>query len=225
MQPTTKKRLRTVIYSALICVAGVLAVGLVCFVLITRRPENYNPLDPPDDRQVSPYLTHHLATEFHNNLHRDRPFDLLITQPGLNDIIARGKWPRTLNGSTFSAPAVIFAPDRILLMGTVAKDGLDFVVTVNLVPRMDALGRLKLEITAVRAGALDITALAKNLTARIVNAQAHEIDRTQPLARVLSALVTSESFEPVLQFDGRKLRIDKVKVAEGTLRIGFAPVR
>jgi len=223
LQTKAKKRLQVVLcYTLGLCVFLFLA-GVVFLRLLTHRPKNYEPLAPIQDRQVSQYLTHELATSFYNNLHRGKPFDLVIEQAGINDIIARGKWPQHVNGLLFSAPAVVFVPDNVLLMGIVAVEGIEVVVTIVLRPEFDQSGRLRLQVASIRAGALNITVFAKRLAAEIFRQQASEIQTNQLLSKTLSALVVDEPFKPVLEIEGRKVHIEGIAVASGALTIRFAP--
>lgn len=209
-------------YALGLCVFLLLA-GLALFLLITHRPETYNPPAPIEDRQVSPYLTHELATSFHNNLQSGKSFDLVIEQAGLNDIIARGKWPQKLNGLIFSAPVVLFIPENVLLMGTVTIQDIEVVVTIGLQSEFDESGRLRLQVTTVRVGALDITIFAKQLAAEIFRQQASKIQGDELLGTILSSLIGDESFDPILEIEGRRLRIENITVTSERLTIRFAP--
>ena len=68
-----------IIVLAVVCVAGI--------YLLTHVPGEYQPLRPPPTDEVSPYLTHYLAPNFHNNIQLDEPFDVVAAQKGLNEII------------------------------------------------------------------------------------------------------------------------------------------
>ena len=97
-----------------------LALGIIILALLFYKPTRYRPPDnvPAGNNkdQISPYLTNELLPELYNRAQLDEPFDLDIIQKGINDTIARYKWPRESNGVVLSAPAVFFVPDSIVLM-------------------------------------------------------------------------------------------------------------
>lgn len=223
MKARTKKRLCIVLCCVAALCVFLFLTGLVCLVLIMHRPGSYDPPAPIDDRQVSPYLTHELAANFYNNLRRGEPFELVVEQEGINDIIARGKWPRRLDGLIFSAPAVAFLPGNVRLMGTVRIKQLEVVVTIVLRPELDDSGRLHLHVARVRAGSLDITAFARSLAAEILRQQTANMRKSELPGAILSALVNDESFEPVIKIEGKKVRIERITVAHEKLTIRFVP--
>ncbi|GAH89511.1 unnamed protein product, partial [marine sediment metagenome] len=100
-----------------------LAIAIVIFALLLHKPGRYKPPEYTDDKLVSPYLTNILGPAIHNGAQREEPFELVVTQKGINEIIAWSKWPKESEGVRFSAPVVFFVPDRIELMGTANMKG------------------------------------------------------------------------------------------------------
>jgi len=218
-----KKRLRTILlYAAGLCLVAVIA-GLGLLGLITRRPGNYHPPAPIDDGQVSPYLTHELAASFYNNLQHGKAFELKIEQEGINDIIARGNWPQQLDGMVFSAPAVVFSPGAVFVMGTVQSGRFTAVVTVKLKGQVDDSRRLRLQVKGVWAGVLNITPLAKAFAQEALRQQADKMPPDRFPGAILSALVNGESFDPVVQVDGKRVRIERITIEQQRLTIRFTP--
>jgi len=216
-----KSKFRTALQYTLGLCVFLFLLALSCFLLITHRPSGYVPTEQIKDKQVSSYLTHELAADFYNNLHRGEPFDLVVSQNGINDIIAHSGWPRQINNLLFSEPAVVFVPGKILLMGTVAVNDIDVIVTIVLRPEINDSGRLRLEVAGIRAGALNITVLAKNFVGRAFN-QA-KIKENEPVEAILSAILMDESLETVLEIEGTKVRIENIGVSRGKLTVRFAP--
>ena len=107
-----KKRKFRKLYWLLIGLAVVIGV----IVLLLYKPSRYNPAAPipagEGREQVSPYLTHELLTQLYNGTQRQEPFDLVVTQEGINDIVRRFKWPVESDGVSFLAPEVLFVKDR-----------------------------------------------------------------------------------------------------------------
>jgi hypothetical protein len=95
-----------------------LALLIVFFILLLLyRPGSYSPPELTNDKQVSPYLTHELLPKLYNDSQLGDPFDLFVSQAGVNEIIAHSKWPRQSGGIDFWAPVAFFLPGRVVLMG------------------------------------------------------------------------------------------------------------
>lgn len=218
---SAKKR---VVRAVCIIFAVIVAVTFGIFGLFLHTPSRYRPAQPADTNQVSPYLTHYLAPGFYENLQLDKPFDVIVEQEGLNDIIARWHWRVQLDGLTFSAPAVVFGPQRILLMATVELQGMDVVLTISLQPRLDDSGQLILNLKRAKAGAIDITLFAKKLTTKIISEQIKEDGDNDALLNGLSdAILHNQPVGPIFSVRDRMLRLTKIAVLDGKLSLSFEP--
>jgi hypothetical protein len=234
MTRNNKKKPRLRIGLRALCIA-IIALAVVCVVvvyLLTHVPGEYQPLQPPPTNEVSPYLTHYLAPNFHNNIQIDEPFDLLVAQKGLNEIIVDENslgwaWPYSLNGVVISAPSVVFQQDTIMLMGTVDYAGFPVVITVIGMPELDENGLLSLSIQKVNAGAVNITSLARFIARQVVAHQLQTLPETQWLKDLDGALAENKPFDPVFPIIGseKQIRLTKAEIATGKLLLGFAPVR
>lgn len=205
-----------------------LAAVSVLFVLLLYRPARYHPPEPAGDRQrqVSPYLTHELLPQLYNGTQRGEPFDLIVTQKGINDIVARSKWPKESNGVRFSALAVLFVPESIVLMGTANVKGVEFVVTVVLGPRLDEQGLLNLRVAGVKIGAMDITLLARAVARRMYAQRfaATDIETEDLWARIAASILNDEPFEPVFKIEAKKLRMKEITITQKKLILRLSPI-
>ncbi len=205
-----------------------LAAVSVLFVLLLYRPARYHPPEPAGDRQrqVSPYLTHELLPQLYNGTQRGEPFDLIVTQKGINDIIARSKWPKESGGVRFSAPAVLFVPESIVLMGTANVKGVEFVVTVVLGPRLDEQGLLNLQVAGVKIGAMDITLLARAVARRMYAQRlaATDIETEDLWAQIGASILNDEPFEPVFKIEAKKLRMEEITITQQKLILRLSPI-
>ena len=225
-----------------------LAVTAVSFVLLLYKPGRY---DPPEvvpagneQREVSPYLTHELLPQLYNGAQLEEPFDLVITQEGINDIVARSKWPKRSDGISFSAPEVLFVPGSIVLMGTASFKGVGLVVTVVAEPRLDEEGLLNLRIAKVKVGAMNITFLARAIVKkmyleRLVAKDTDAVESKPPEAtaapsvrapngvdtgtQIAASLLNNEPFEPVFKVEDKKVRVKKITIMQGKLTVRLAP--
>ena len=208
--------------------AGPVVVILI-LVLLLHRPARYKPPDMAvvGDRQgqVSPYLTHELLPRLYNGAQRDEPFELIVTQKGINDAISGAKWPRQTNGLIFSAPMVLFIADGIVLMTTVAVGAAELVITIELAPILDRKGLLNLRVVKVKAGAVNITPLARALAGRMYSERpaGSNINAEDLAARIARSLLNDQPFEPVFEIDNKKVRIDRITIEQEKLTIRLAP--
>jgi len=206
-----------------------LGITIVILILLLYKPARYDPSEaaPAAEgrRQVSPYLTHELSPQLYNGVQRDQPFDLIVTQDGINDIIAHSKWPRKSDGVRFSAPIVLFVPDGIVLMTAANMKGVEFVVTIVAEARLDDDGLLNLQIAKVKVGAMNITFVAKAVAKRMYHQQlaTTPVDTEDFRVRVAASIFNDQPFEPAFKLEDKKVRIEKITITHGKLTIRLSP--
>ena len=205
--------------------AGLAAVPVAFVLLLLHKPARFSPPDITYNKQVSPYLTHELLPHIYNNAQLGEPFDLTIIQNKTKDIIALTRWPKELGGLRVSAPQVLFVADGIVLRGTVAARGVQFVVTVVAEANLDQEGLLNLRVAKVKIGAMNITALARVIAKRIYQRRfaTSDIDAADWRAKITASLLDNEPFPPVFEIEDRKVRADKITITQGKLTIHLVP--
>ncbi|MHC5161537.1 MAG: hypothetical protein ACYSO4_00210, partial [Planctomycetota bacterium] len=99
---------------------GAVSAGILIGIgiLLWYTPRAYRPVLSQDTEQVSIYLTHELGPQFYNEVQKCEPFELVITQSGINEIISQEFQTQDFGDVSFSNPQVIFLDQSILLMGT-----------------------------------------------------------------------------------------------------------
>jgi hypothetical protein len=221
-----KAKFKKKVYLLLIVLAVVSAIVIAVFAMLLHKPSSYKPLDLAHSKEVSPYLTHEFLPELYNGAQLQEPFDLFVTQMGINDIVARFDWPKEFGSISFSAPMVLFVPERIMLMGIVSLKGAEFVATVVAEPSLNAEGLLNLQVVSVKIGAVDITPLAAVLARRIYQRQfaAKGIDAEDLRAQVVSSLLNGQPFDPVFKIEDKRVRLEKITLEQEKLTIRLAPV-
>jgi len=204
-----------------------LAVAAIVFAVLLYRPGRYKPADSENYRtgEVSPYLTNELSPAVYNGAQRAKPYDVIITQDGLNDIIARGNWPMESEGILLYAPAALFVPGRLVLMGTADAKGVEFVVTIELEPTIDEEGLLNLQVAKVKVGAMNITPLAKIIAKKMYMQRMSglEVDTKALQTQIVASLLTDEPFDPVFSIDDKKVRIEKITIENEKLLAHLVP--
>jgi hypothetical protein len=206
-----------------------LAVGAVVILLLLHKPARYHPVVPanpdPNAQEVDPYLHRDLWSRFYNHVQRQQPFEMVVLDQALNQAIGKLKWPQETGGISLAAPEVLFTPERIVLMGTARLEGADFVVTIELGPRMDDQGRLNLVVEKVKVGAVNITWPAKAMARqmyqdRLANA---DVDLQDLRTRIAGSLFNEEPFEPIVRMEDKWVRLQSLSLTDGRLTARFVP--
>ncbi|MFH1614363.1 MAG: hypothetical protein ABIG61_04675 [Planctomycetota bacterium] len=200
-------------------------VLVILLLLLTHKPSDYIPVKAVGDGTVSKYLTHELATDFYNNVQVGEPFDLIVREEGIADIISHGKWPFIADGIAIEAPTVYFGGAGIKVIGLVNYRGVNFAVTVFVEPSVDEAGMLHLELKRVKLGVVNITLAAKIIAKQMYQSHLSVAGRAgnEPGARVAGALLGGEAFVPVFNVDGKAVRIGEVKMLNRVIIIRFLP--
>jgi hypothetical protein len=201
----------------------------VVFSMMLYRPSSYDPIAAEEENGLlSPYLTHYLATQVYNGLETSEPFEVVVEQTGVNDIIARANWPMESEGIFLSDPVVVFEPNEMILMGLADFRGINFVVTIVIKPIMDANGLLYLSIDKLRVGAMNLALIARPIARKMYHMRAAELgydpNKGDFGSKIAGALLAGEAFEPVISLNGKKARIYRVSIAHGKAILGFRPV-
>jgi uncharacterized protein YpmS len=221
-----KAGLKKKLYLLLIVAVAALVAAIVFFALLFHKPSYYKPLNLSGSREISVYLTNKLLPELYNGLQLQEPFELVVTQSGINDIIARFKWPQEFGGVEFSSPMLCFSADTVVLMGTVSLDGTELVATVMAEPKLDAEGLLNMNVVSVKFGAVDISPLAAVLAKRICQQRYEDknLDTQNLWNKMVISLLNGRPFEPAFKLEDKKVRVDKIKIEQKKLTIHLVPV-
>lgn len=220
----SRKKLRRLCWLLAALVAAVFVLSLLLY-----KPAHYNPPEFADDKLVSPYLTNVLGPAFNNGLQLGGPFDLVVTQAGINEVLAwsyKHKWSKQFGDISFSAPEVFFTTDTITLMGAVTVVGREFVVTIVARPTISQNGLLNLNVTKVKIGAVNITLIARIIAnaAYRKRLETKPIDKDDVRAKIAASLLNNEPFDPVFPVEDRKVRLKKVTIKQEELLLRFFPL-
>lgn len=207
-------------------IAGLAVLIFVFVLLVLHRPGCYNPPELTNDKQVSPYLTHELLPKLYNDSQLGEPFDLVVSQEGVNEIIAHSKWPRHSGGIDFSAPVAFFEPGRVVLMGEGEVGGAGFVISMVVEPTFDDGGLLYLRLAKVKVGAVNITPLAKVIGRRMYAERLADkgIDKKDLRAQIAESLLNDEGFEPVFTVEDEEVRVEEISVEYEKVKVRLVPV-
>lgn len=188
----------------------------LALALTAYKPSRYAPVRVADQNQISPYLTHNLLPAVFNGAQLRESFEVVITQEGLNDIIARLHQPIKLHNITLTDPQVLLTPQKkIILMATAGARPVDLVATIELNPTINQQGLLNLHINSVALGAVNITSVAKLIgdKAYLDWLSSTGMEPNNIAAQVCRSLLNDEPFEPVFEFGGKRLRVSRIDVS------------
>ena len=203
-----------------------LVLVLLAILLITYRPKSYVPLRIADQGQISIYLSNYLMPTIYNNSQLDEPFEVIITEEGLNDIIARWRQPVKFNNITFSDPQAILTQKQIILMATAKTRFANFVLTIRITPAIDYFGQLNIHVDSVSLGAAGVTTLVKSAGNKAF-ADWLSFTGTEPnniAAQACRSLLNDESFEPVFKVGDKSVRICKIKLEKKKITALLLPL-
>lgn len=206
-----------------------LTAAVIVFVLLLYRPGRYDPADFDsfnyEQGQVSPYLTHELSPQLYNNSQRGEPFDLVVTQDGINEIVAGLGWPKFSEGIMLYAPAVLFVPGSVVLMITANIKDVELIMTVELEPKIDEQKLLNLHVVKIKVGAMNITPLARMMGKKMYTEKLAmmPVDTEALQTMIVGALLNEEAFEPVFSIEDNKVRIEKITIHHEKLTVRLVP--
>ncbi len=201
------------------------AIFITVMILLLHKPASLRKHQAASQNREGTYLTHVLSPQLYNGAQRQEPFDLLVSQEGINEAIAQLRWPKVADGVVFLVPKVSFVPNGIELLGTVIARQVELAVTIVLAPVINEQGLLNLRVARVKVGAVNITFLAKIIASRMYEQQASTIDRPDDIGRQIAAsLLNNEPFEPVFEIEDKNVRVRQVKIESALLTISFVPV-
>jgi uncharacterized protein YpmS len=217
-----KRRLRKLAYWLLID----LSVAVLIIGLLVHRPGRYSPARPAPLRrgEVHPYLIE-LSSQFNNGTQYRKPFEIAIDQQKINEVVALGNWPIESQGILLYAPAVLFEPGVVVLMGTADIRGVELIVTIEIQPRINDKGLLNLHVATVKVGAMNITPIAK-MIARTMYAErvaVMSVDMKDFRTKIAASLLNEEAFDPVFTAEDKKARLLNVTIVKGRLTARLAP--
>ena len=168
---------------------------------------------------MSPYLLS-WSSEINHKVPSKEPFDIVITQEALNDIINRADWPIESEGILIYAPTAQIDPNIVTLMCTAKFESIEFIITIELNANIDKQGLFNFNISKIKIGALNITPIAK-LTAKKMYteriAAIDDIDLSTWRAKIAASLLNDEAFEPVFDTGGQSVKVVKIVTEKGKL--------
>jgi uncharacterized protein YpmS len=219
---TTKKRRFKKRYWLLVD----LLIAIVITILMFYRPNQYTPPTPLETNEVSTYLTHQLMTQFYNGTQRREPFDLIVTQDGLNDILSHSNWAGQHQATKLTNPCVLFTDEKIILMASADVKAMRLIVSIVIEPMIEKQGLLSLKVSKFKVGAMNLTFFARVMAKKMYQNRIKTgyIDTTDIRTKIAGAFLNDKPFEPVFEIQGQKVRAEKITITQDKLIIRLTPI-
>jgi len=220
-------KMKQVLSSAKVRKICFLSAGLIFVLFIIWlvglfiTPGHFRPVEFISDGQVSQYLTNRVLPELYNKSQFNRPFEIVFTEQGINDIVSRHIDANSLRRSSFSDISVTFKKGRILLASKMAYHGFDFVVTAVLKPYVNKKGYFSTGVK-IQAGTSSIP-FAANMVKRKVLYNLSGITNDSNIADYAGVFLSGNKIVPEFSFNHRSLRIEKIVVRKKELIVYFLP--
>jgi hypothetical protein len=152
--PNVKKSRRIRYLLPVILILLIMLVSAI--ILIGHRPRNYVPPKAENLNEVSRYLTNELLPNIYNGAQLGEPFELEITQDGLNDIVSHLPGAMISNDITVARPEVILSPMEVTVMATIETRPMDLFLTIELNPFTNKEGLMNLCVNRISLGKVNI---------------------------------------------------------------------
>lgn len=206
-----------------ILTAAILGPILIGVLLCNYTPRAYRPTALANPEEIPTYLTHELGPDFFNNVQLDEPFELLVKQPGLNEIIASQFQAESFDGFSFTNPMFVFDTDTIYMMGTLNYKQISSVITIIAMPEKTGNHQVCMNIQSVRMGILPVTKLVAFLAQQAFDQSADCFEGEEDVQRMTQAIILNEPFDPVFEASGYTARITDFSLTPGLLTLMFQP--
>ncbi len=224
-----KSRLKIVLLTVLAVLAlAIISVVVAFFSLLSNSGEYVLP-ENSDSNEVSPYLTHYLAPEFWNTVQKDEPFEIVVSQDGLNDVISRdsivdGGWPVEYNFIRVYAPQMKFETDQITILGKAVYNEMEVYLKALGSAKLTEEGLMKIGIDDIYAGKINVRNFVLATAKKQFQELHPDVNSLSYDAKIAYGIINDQPFEPVFQIADRKVKVSRLDLKDGKIVIEFTPV-
>jgi len=222
LQNRKKKRLKK-----LICWLAIdLSVAFIIFALLLYKPGKYNP-ELDESEEISSSLLK-LYSVINDKSQLKEPFEIVIDQKTLNDLINLADWPMESEGVLLYSPAAVIDPNVIILMGTAKLQSMEFIITIELQANINEQGLMNIDVQKVKVGAVNVTPLAKITAQQMYKqklAEMGDVDLYTWQAKLVASILTDEPVEPLFDIDRQAIKVKNILIEEGKMTLQLFPVK
>ncbi len=222
LQNRKKKRLKK-----LICWLAIdLSVAFIIFALLLYKPGKYNP-EFDESEEVSSSLLK-LYSVIHDKSQLKDPFEIVITQESLNDLLNLADWPMESEGVLLYSPAAIIDSNAVILMGTAELQSVEFIITIELQPKINEQEMMNIDVQAVKVGAINVTPLAKITAQQMYKqklAEMGNLDLYTWQSKLVASILAGEAMEPVFDIDNQEVKVKNIHIEQGKITLQLDPIK
>ena len=208
-------------------IAALIGTAVIFFLVfwiigLFKTPANFRIVRPVEGEHISLYLSNYIMPELYNKSQYREPFDLTVSQEGINEIIARHIDSNTLAKAGLSDLTTCFKEDEILLTARTKYKGFNFIVSMTIEPKIDKDGKLLLNAVDFQVGRSSLPFAAERIRKKIISCLGENF-KTEKTDEFFSAILSTGKIEPVFKINRSKVRIEKITVQNEELIIHFSP--
>jgi hypothetical protein len=186
-----------------------------------RTPKYFKPVQIIDGNEISQYLLNDVLPPFFNKSQVPEPFEIVLLQDGVQEIVAHSVKSEDLKRWGFSDISITFLRGKILLAGKTKYRGFDFIVTAVFEPKIDEKG-FNAGLARIRIGNTKIPYGPKLLRDRILYKLAGA-GMNSDAVHYAGMLFSDNRIKPQFSFNHRNITVKSVSVENQKLRITFLP--
>jgi len=221
-EPTRQRRGLYVKRASLFVLAFIIFLIALWIIDLFKTPADFRIVRPVEGEQVSLYLSNYIMPRLHNESQYGEPFDLELSQAGINEILARHIDPNTMAKAGLSDLTTCFKDDEILFTARTNYKGFNFIVSMAIEPKIDAAGKLLLDADNFQVGRSSMPFAAEMIKEKIIAALCENF-KAGKTDEFINVVLRTGTIDPVFKINSSKLRIEKITVQNEELIIHFLP--
>ncbi|MFA6186327.1 MAG: hypothetical protein WC770_03820 [Phycisphaerae bacterium] len=221
-EPKRQRREQYIKRASLFALAFIVFLIALWIIDLFKTPANFRKVKPIQGEHISLYLSNYIMPELHNKSQYNEPFDLVLSQAGVNEILARHIDPNTLAKVGLSDLSARFKKGEIVLTAKTNYKGFNFIVSMTIEPRIDKNEKLVPGIGNFEVGRSSLPFVAGVIKKKIINSLSENFN-AEKNNEFINTVLTTGKIDPVFNINHSKLRIEKITVQNEELRIHFLP--
>lgn len=215
-QPAKKFSLPQV---TLVC-AGIAMLFFIHWLIgLFRTPSHFRTVEIIESNQISLYLSNVILPELYNKSQKGKPFEIIFTEEGVNEIITRHLDEKLLSRWDFSDISVTFVKGEILLAGKTKYKGRDFILTAVFKPKISEKG-FNAGLSQIYAGTSRLPFAKRFVRDRILYKLAGQ---NSDVVHYAGVLLSDNRIPPEFTFEHRNLKAQEIITEKHKLIIRFVP--
>ncbi|MCE5340973.1 MAG: hypothetical protein LLF92_07585 [Planctomycetaceae bacterium] len=222
LEHTAEKRpsKKVFLWQILLVLTGILLLFLIhWFVGLFRVPAYFRTVEIIESNQISLYLSNVILPELYNKSQTGKPFEVIFTEEGINEIISRHIDAKSLKKWDFSDISVTFSTGKILLTGKTKYRGHDFIVTAVFKPAICEKG-FNAGLTQIRAGTSSLPFASHFIRDKILYKLAGQ---NSDVVQYAGVLFSDNKIPPEFTFEHRNIKVQEIIIDNHKLTIRFLP--